>query len=218
MTETKYVENVIKLRGVRIRSMNLFEKKKFDPKKEDEIAKYGITVLLDPNNPAHKASIKEITAELMRIAAEKKIDVETLKTVFNGGDSAKVILCTGKGEAKKDDDGNIKNGFAGMYFLTARTETKPIVVDRDPGIALGPDDSKLYAGCLANVNVKLYGWNFNNAKRGISAELRSVQYYQTGDRFGRPALDPETEFEKLPPEQGTAAPAKSASADDGWND
>lgn len=211
----KSAEVIIKLRNVRGAFLHVFKKRpKFDPKNVEEKEKYDATALLDPTNPEHKGYVNQIVAEMKRIATEKGMDQNLLKEVFNGADSSKLILCAGKGDTKKDKNGDVLDGFAGMYFITARSETKPLVVDRDPKVALTEEDGKPYSGCIVNMNLRLYGWA-NKGKSGISAELRSVQFVKDGPRFGRPPVDPESEFEKLPPEQG--APS-SASSGDGWDD
>ncbi len=214
----EYIENVIKFRNVRIRSLNVHEKRKFKKDDANEVAKYRVTILLDPSIPEHKAHIEEMTAEFKRIAVEKKIDMETMKLVFGGGDSGKVVLCGGKGDGKKDEEtGEIIDGFAGMFFVTLQSADPIVVCDRNLE-PLTSESGRPYAGCIANVNGKFYGWNFENSKRGVSCELRSVQFVDDGPRFGRPPRNPEGEFEKLPPKAGSkASPAKATADSDGWD-
>ena len=112
------------------------------------------------------------------------------------------------GDFKADYD-----GYAGMYFLTARSETKPLIVGlvpwqvddngqpmRDAKGKLIPNelqetDGRPYGGCYVNLNIDIYA--YTKPVNGVTAGLKGIQFVGDGDAFaGGPPADPE-EFDDL---------------------
>jgi hypothetical protein len=81
-------------------------------------------------------------------------------------------------------DGDTKSsyaGFAGNLYVSARSKTRPLVIDRDK-TPLTPQDGKPYAGCYVNSSIELWAQD-NNFGRRINASLRGVQFVKDGDPF-----------------------------------
>jgi hypothetical protein len=72
-------------------------------------------------------------------------------------------------------------GFAGNYFISARSKTRPLVIDRDK-TPLVAEDGKPYSGCYVNVSLDIWAMD-NQYGRRICASLRGVQFAADGDPF-----------------------------------
>lgn len=82
-------------------------------------------------------------------------------------------------------DGDLKsnyNGFEGHLYISARSKTRPTVVDRDR-TPLTAGDGKPYAGCYVNAVVELWAQDNQYGKR-INASLGGVQFARDGESFG----------------------------------
>lgn len=91
-------------------------------------------------------------------------------------------------------DGNKKasyDGYEGNFFVSARSETRPTVVDRDrkPLIAA---DGRIYSGCYVNAQVEVWAQDNSFGKR-INTQLLGVQFSRDGDSFsaGAAPADPD---------------------------
>jgi hypothetical protein len=112
---------------------------------------------------------------------------------------AKDRTCLHNGNFKADYD-----GYAGMYFLTARTPTKPLVLDRDKR-ELHEADGKPYGGCYVNCSVDIYAQDHPKGGKRVNASFRGVQFVMDGDAFAAgPPADPD-EFDDLGVPTGDAA-------------
>jgi hypothetical protein len=127
-----------------------------------------------------------------------------------------------------DGDGKRHDGYAGHWYLSARSYIQPKVVNSDP--VMRDADGKpiwdertndylpnlvtqasgiIYAGCYVNVRVDI--WAMQNAYgRRICATLKGVQFRRAGDAFagGAPALT--SDFEQPDLSQGAQAGAEAA--------
>ena len=70
--------------------------------------------------------------------------------------------------------------YAGMYFLTAKSTTKPILLDRD-GEELF-DQSEMYSGCWGRANVNFYA--FDNKTKGVGVGLNALKKMRDDEPFG----------------------------------
>ena len=160
-------------------------------KNPEEVAKYRLTVLLDPSNAAHAELIKKINSEAVRIAKE----------FWDGTIPKSVERCFGNG----DDLDKVYNGFAGMFYVRLSTPDPVPVIGRQKNAAtktflqLKPGDVGFpYSGCHANVSLTLWTQD-SHGRKGINGNLRAVQFVKDGDRFGGAApANPDVEFEELP--------------------
>jgi hypothetical protein len=96
-------------------------------------------------------------------------------------------------------DGDTKSqydGFEGNMYVSARSEQRPLVLDRDK-TPLTEADGKPYAGSYVYATVELWAQDNGYGKR-VNAQLKGVQFFRDGDAFaggGAPA-DPD-DFDDL---------------------
>jgi hypothetical protein len=87
------------------------------------------------------------------------------------------------GNTKTTPAGDIYDGFEGMKFVTARTEKRPGIYDRDRSV-LTAEDGKPYSGSYGNLNVDIWALKKQGVKPCIVAELSGLQFVEDGDAFG----------------------------------
>jgi hypothetical protein len=169
-------EQIVKLENVRLSFPALWEAKK-GPDANSKSA-FQATFILDKKTNA--ASIKAVKAA---------IDLVT-KDSFKGKQPPKI--CLREGSEKPDTDGY----GDGVMFVGARSETRPMVVDRDGRTPLTAADGKPYAGCIVNATIRVWPQDNQYGKR-INSALRAVQFVKDGDAFGDKPINMETEFAPL---------------------
>jgi hypothetical protein len=201
----KIEKNVIKLPEGRLSYAYLATPKPKPPKNGKEVApRYETVVLLDPTNAVQKAAIDALKAEAVRVAqAEWGTNVEMKK----------LVLAFGNGDKKAiDEDGAVNptyEAYRGMVYVNTSTSDKPLIANRNGHLIDKTDAQFPYSGCFANVKVTLYPWKYTEpgatmTRRGISVDLRSVQFVRDGEAFGgRQSINAEEEFEALGDAPGT---------------
>ena len=80
----------------------------------------------------------------------------------------------------RDGDDEDRPEYAGMYYINAKSDTKPILLDRD-GEELF-DQSEIYSGCWARAIINLYA--FDNRSKGVGAALNSLKKHRDDKPFG----------------------------------
>lgn len=139
--------------------------------------------------PAHSAvfllaaddpQVDEVNDLIDKVAAESKWGAKskTILGVLRGKDA----ICIHNGDTKAQYE-----GFEGNWYVSARSYTKVLVVDRDK-TPLGPDAGKPYAGCYVDASIEVWVQDNKWGKR-VNATLRWVQFRRDGDAFagGAPA-------------------------------
>lgn len=94
------------------------------------------------------------------------------------------------GDTKADYD-----GYAGNYFVNARSKTRPTVVNRDRS-PITEQDGIIYSGCYVNAIVELWAQDNSYGKR-INASLKGVQFLKDGDAFSSGGAASADEFDDL---------------------
>lgn len=144
---------------------------------------FSSCVLIDPTDP----QVKTIEAAIVQVAKDK------------WGAKADAILKQMRATDKTAlHDGNLKSqyaGFEGMYYISARSATRPLVIDRDKS-PLVAADGKPYAGCYVNVSIELWAQDNNYGKR-INASLGGVQFFKDGDAFAGGGAASEEDFDDI---------------------
>lgn len=79
------------------------------------------------------------------------------------------------------DDKSETEGYAGHFYINAKANRQPLIVDRDKQEIVDPDE--VYSGCYAQVIISLYAYNYQG-KRGIAAGLEAVRKLADGPKFG----------------------------------
>ena len=95
-------------------------------------------------------------------------------------------------------DGDLKSnydGFPGNLYVSARSTTRPLVINNDKS-PLTEQDGKPYAGCYVNASIELWAQDNNYGKR-VNASLRGVQFLRDGDAFAGGGAASEDEFDDI---------------------
>lgn len=176
----------IKLANVRLAFPTLFEAKTVNGEGKPA---FSASFLLDPADP----QVKALNAAIDQVAKDK------------WGAKADAILKQMRAQDKVAlHDGDLKSnygGFPGNLYVSARSATRPLVIDRDR-TPLTEQDGKPYAGCYVNASVELWPQDNNYGKR-INASLRGVQFLRDGDAFAGGGAASEDEFDDVT--EGAAA-------------
>jgi len=97
-------------------------------------------------------------------------------------------------------DGNEKEQKEGygdeVMYLVAKSDTRPAVVDQNVN-PLVEQDGKIYGGCYVNATVEIFAYNHPTGGKGVSAQLRAVQFVRDGESFGAGPVNAEDEFEPV---------------------
>lgn len=159
------VENLFTLKNVRLSFPHIFK-----PQQTDEgEGGFEASGLISPDDP----QIAELNKLIDVVGAQTfKAQWPTVKKALIAQDR----MCLHNGDTKAD-----KDGYAGNWFVKARSDAKPLVIDRDKTI-LTQADGKPYSGCYCDINFQVWGQNNKYGKR-INASLRYVQFRRDGDAF-----------------------------------
>lgn len=163
---------LVKLHNVRIAFFDGFVPKQFDEKSP---LKYGTTFLIPKTSPL----VVEIKKAIREVAVAK------------WGAKAEATLKTLEGNANKycfiDGDSKSYDGFENHWALTAKSDGRPLILDRDK-TPLTQSDGKPYGGCYVVGHVDIWIQE-NKWGKGVRADLKGLQFYKDGDAFagGRPA-------------------------------
>lgn len=164
----------VTLNSVRLAFPALFEPKSFNGEGDPT---FSASFILDP--VANKADIQRLQAAIKQASVDKwnSKHGEVLTALQKKGH-----VCLHDGDEKSEYD-----GFAGNMYVSARSKSRPLVLDRDKS-PLVASDGRPYAGCVVNAIVDVYAQDNQWGKR-INAALSGVQFVRDGEAFGgsRPA-------------------------------
>ncbi len=170
----------LKLENVRLAFPVLFEAKTVNGEGKPA---FSASLLIDPAD----AQVRAINAAIEQVAKEK------------WGAKADAILKTLRATDKVAlHDGDLKStydGFAGNLYISARSTTRPLVIDKDKS-PLTEQDGKPYAGCFVNASIELWAQDSSYGKR-VNASLRGIQFFRDGDAFAGGGAASEDEFEEI---------------------
>lgn len=163
-------------------------------------AKFEVTAILEPdgeNAKRVKAAIQEVAKEKWgdkQVIGEDGTKVPAYKQVLADLDEDRSGLR--RGNKKRTPNGDIYDGFEGKLYITARSEKRPGVYNRDRS-ALTEEDGVIYSGAYGTVHIDIWALKKRGVKPCIVADLSGLQFTRDGDAFG-----------------GGAAPAKADDFDD----
>lgn len=176
----------IKLDNVRLAFPALFEAETVNGEGDPA---FSAALLMEPGHPAEA----QLRAGFEQIGKEKwGAKWPDIKKVMEKADK----WCLHDGDLKSQ-----YAGFEGNLYVSARSKTRPLVIDRDRS-PLTAADGKPYAGCYVNASIELWAQDNNYGKR-INATLRGVQFYKDGDAFAGGAPADADEFDDIA--EGTTA-------------
>jgi ssDNA-binding protein len=102
-------------------------------------------------------------------------------------------VCLHNGDFKQQYD-----GYPGNWFINARNEAKPLVIDRIPKKADGSanvlteKDGRPYGGCYVNASIEIYAQDHPKGGKRVNASLKGIQFVEDGDAFsGGPPATPD---------------------------
>jgi hypothetical protein len=175
--------SAIKIENVRISFPNLFEAKAINGEGEPRFSS-AFVIVPGSNN-------EKILSEAMAAVAKDKWGAKAngiLKELMDKGRVAFKLAPLSK-------DGEVYDGFEGMYSLNASSPTRVAVIDRDT-TPLTPADGKPYGGCYVDASVDIWAQDNSWGKR-INAKLRWVQFRADGDAFSGGAPVSQDEFQSI---------------------
>lgn len=172
----------------------------FKPKQAKSGPRYGGAFPIEPNSANHK-----LLVATMREVAEKKWDKKgpaILAQLIKAGD---VFF---KEDAAQDDEGNVYEGFEGMFTMNAgQAEDRgaPTIIDKrkDPKTGdfprLTSKDGRPYSGCYVNVKVDVWAQDkpADEGGKRINAALKTIQFVRDGDAFGSAGPGTSEGFEEV---------------------
>jgi hypothetical protein len=167
------------LKNVRLAFPAIFEAKSV----AGEEPAFSASFILPPDH----TGIAEINVAIEAVAKEKwgAKTAETLKAL-----RAKGHVCLHDGDEKVEYD-----GFEGNMYVSTRSKTRPLVLDRDKS-PLTASDGRPYGGCQVVASLELWAQDNNFGKR-VNAQLKGVQFYADGDAFSGGAPADESDFDDL---------------------
>lgn len=162
---------------VRFSYAHVFEPYAFpgeDPKK----ARYEVTLIIPKSDKktvdALNAAIKQAIEDGKSILGDKNGRINT----------AVLQLPLYDGDAKGDPS------YKGCYYLKAKSNRKPGVVDANLQPIIEPE--AFYSGCYGRASVNFKA--FNNVSKGVGAYLNNVQKLKDGEPLGGANSAPEDDF------------------------
>ena len=164
MITPKITDSKVVFGPCRLSYTHVFEKHSFDGNPEN--GKYSTNILIP------------------------KTEKETIKAINEAIEAAKkaAIASKSNGKCPKDltsplMDGDDKDDevYAGHYYLNAKCNTRPGLVNRDRTPLV--DEEELYSGVWAIVSVTFFGYNVN-VKKGISCGLNNLMKFKDDEKLG----------------------------------
>tara|TARA_R100001143_G_C3360997_1_gene135683 strand:- start:16365 stop:16946 length:582 start_codon:yes stop_codon:yes gene_type:complete len=168
------------LSNVRLAFPQLFEAKAVN---QGDKPAFSASFLLTPDHP-DLPKLKQAIKEVAEAKWKDKAD-EILRGLV-----AADKVCLHNGDTKSQYD-----GYAGNFFVSARGQVRPLIIDRDRS-QLSEADGKPYSGCYVNARISLWAQQNNYGKR-INAQLQGVQFFADGEAFGGGRVASADEFEAL---------------------
>lgn len=149
----------------------------FEPKAMEEggKAKYSVSILIPKKDKVTVAKVQKAIAA----AAEAGLSSKFMGKMPKEFDTLK------DGDDKEDEV------YAGHFYLSAKSDNKPQVVDADLNHIIDADE--FYSGCYGRASVNFYAYNFNG-KKGIACGLNNLQKLEDGEPLGGGRSSAESDF------------------------
>jgi hypothetical protein len=151
----------------------------FQPKSyQGGAAKYSVVLLIPKSDKATIKKIKEAIAQAMEDGVSSKWGGKKPKNLWDP---------LRDGDEEKADE---HPEYAGMYFITAKSDRRPVIVDKDLEEILDPDE--FYSGCWGRASINFYP--YDNTTKGVAAGLNRLQKLKDDTRFGGASGSVEEDF------------------------
>lgn len=134
-----------------------------------DAGKYTVTLLIPKTDTATVGRIREA------IAAAEEAGVSSK---WNGKRPKALRSCLRDGDTDKADE---HPEYKGMYFISAKSNQAPLVIDRNKNDIL--DETEIYSGCWARASVNFFPYSASGSN-GVGCGLRAVQKWKDGEPLG----------------------------------
>lgn len=147
--------------------------------------KYSVDFLLVPGTkilektPAGWKPVKDMDTIIQRVAVDTWKTEAAAKRMLASLEASK--LCYRDGDKRTKGDGTPYEGYPGVWYVTAKNETRPKKWAKD-GTLLDAADTSIYSGCKVVGLVDIYG-NARAEAKGIFASLLGAQFMADDDAF-----------------------------------
>jgi len=113
---------------------------------------------------------------------DKDTDISELKKLANLAKVEKFGANPPKGLRSPFRDGDEKDfdGYEGVTFISAKSKSKPGLVDQDLQEIIDPE--AFYAGCYARATITAYGYD-TRGNKGVAFGLQNIQKLGDGEPF-----------------------------------
>lgn len=131
------------------------------------------------------------------IPKSEKKTIEAIKKAIEAAKKAAIVAKWGGKEPKKLDmalrDGDEKDDevYEDHYYVNAKSNTRPGVVDRKKVPIV--DEEEVYSGVWAIVSVTFYGYDVSGNK-GVACGLNNIMFQSTHPRRVRPHIQQMSEY------------------------
>ena len=129
---------------------------------------YSVVLLIPKDDKKTIRGIKEAIDSAMQ---------EGVSSKWNGKKPAGLWNPLRDGDDEKADE---HPEYEGMYFLTAKSRTKPILLDEYGDEIV--DETELYSGCWGRANLTFFP--FNNTTKGVGVALNALKKKRDDEPFG----------------------------------
>jgi hypothetical protein len=157
-------ENIYMIKNARCSFPHLFER----PIINGDEGKCGAKLLLNPQEPAHHATIKQINAAIEAL----------IKETFRGQHKIPADKrCLRKGEDTTRPE------YEGFHVISTNHNTKPVVIGGDgQSVITSQEQCPIYSGCRVNAKIQLWVQNNKHGKR-VNATLVAIQFAGDDEPF-----------------------------------
>lgn len=139
---------------------------------QNQEPKYSVTILVPKTDVETKRRIDSAIAAATNAGVSK---------CWNGAKPPVLAVPVYDGDGVRPNGEHFGAECKGCWVFTASSKNAPQVVD----LSLNPiiNQSEVYSGCYARVNVNFFPYN-SNGKRGIGCGLNAVQKLEDGEPLG----------------------------------
>lgn len=149
---------------VRFSYVHVFEPAAVSEGSEDK--KYSVSIIIPKSD---KATLKKINDA---IEAAKQLGIAK----WGGKVPKSLKLPLRDGDLERDEE-----CYENSYFLSAKTDRKPGIVDANLDEIISRDE--FYSGCYGRASVNFFPFDVNGSK-GIAVGLQNLQKLEDGERLG----------------------------------
>lgn len=154
---------------------------------DDQDARFSVVLLIPKSDKATMKKLRDAQQAALENGKAKtfagKVPTTWQDTIHDGDEEA---------DLERNPE------YAGHFYMSVSSKTKPGVVDRNLNAIL--DSTEVYSGCYARVSINAFPYN-TKGKKGVSFGLNHVQKLDDGDFLGGRSRA-EDDFEALDDDEG----------------